>query len=131
MSLIIIYIIELVLILYNIITAKINSDMEKNDLKNGTTGSIKHGWWGLAYLILVAAAWYFTGMNWFVLGAALFQRKLVFDISYNLFQPRAWYFTDKNSTAIVDKIYNWLFQYNAKLYQAFNLVSFIVLQIWV
>lgn len=131
MAIIFKYIIEFSLILYNIITAKINSDMEKNDLKNGTSGSIKHGWWGLAYLILVSIAWYFTGMNWFILAASLFQRKLVFDISYNLFQPRSWYFTDKDSTAIVDKIYNWLFQYNAKLYQVFNLISFTVLQIWI
>ena len=125
------YIIEFILVVYNIVTAKINSNMEHVDLVNNKTGSIKHGWWGLAYLIACTIAWYFTGMNYVLLIAALFQRKLVFDISYNLFQPRDWYFVNKSPSSIVDKVYNYLFQFNAKLYQAVNLIIFSVLQIWV
>ena len=125
------YFIELFLVVYNIITAKINSNMEKNDLLHNISGSIKHGWWGAAYIGLVLIAFYFTHYDWFLLVAALFQRKLVFDISYNLFQPRYWYFVDKESTAITDQVYNYIFQYNAKIYQPFNLIVFLVLQKWV
>lgn len=125
------YFIELFLIAYNIMTAKINSDMEKRDLINNTTGSIKHGWWGTGYIVLILIAFYFTKYDCFLLLGALFQRKLVFDISYNLFQPRQWYFVDKESKAITDQVYNFIFQYNAKLYQPINLIVFLVLQRWV
>lgn len=125
------YIIGFILIVYNIVTAKINSDMEKKDLLNHTTGSIKHGWWGLAYVILVIIAWYITGRNYFIVLSALFQRKLVFDISYNLFQLREWYFVNKDPKSIVDRVYNFLFQYNAKLYQPINLIIFLGLYIWI
>jgi hypothetical protein len=125
-----IYIIEVILVVYNIVTARINSNMEKKDLANHTSGSIKHGWWGLVYIILTGIGSWLMSWNLFLIGCSFLLRKISFDISYNLFQQRDSFFVSKDPKSIVDKVYNFLFQYNAKLYQSVNLIILGVLHIW-
>lgn len=122
----ILIIIQIFFVAYNIITAKINSDIELNDLKNHTTGGIKHDLWGGIFLGLVAAAGliqiFFQGYcNYFLLIVLFFERKLIFDVAYNFFQQRNLFYTHKDETSWVDNIYNKIFNYNVKLYQAVNL----------
>jgi hypothetical protein len=125
----VIYIIEVILVVYNIVTARINSNMVNDDKKNHTEGSIKHGWWGLAYIVLTVISSFIMKWNIYLIIGSFFQRKLVFDISYNYFQDRSIFFVSKNPKSIVDRIYNFIFQYNAKLYQLINLITFGILHI--
>jgi hypothetical protein len=130
-------IIQLFFVVYNVITAKINSDIELNDLKNNKTGGINHDLWGGIFIGLVAAAagliqiFFQTHCNYFLLVALLLERKFVFDIFYNIFQQRDIFYAHKNETSIIDNIYNKIFNYNVKLYQFINIVLAMVLQFFI
>ena len=128
--------IQLFLVVYNIVTAKVNSDIELNDQKNNTTGGIKHDLWGGIYIGLVAAAglvqiFFQTHCNYYLLVALFIERKLVFDMAYNFFQQRSLFYTHKDEASVIDNIYNWIFSYNVKLYQLVNLIISLGLQYFI
>lgn len=64
---------------------------------------IKHGWWGLAYIIAAGVA-SFIAKDWILLVLLLLNRKLVFDISLNLFRGLPPFHVSLTTTSIVD---NW------------------------
>ena len=132
---------QVFLFLYNIATAEINSNMEKKDLANHKTGSIKHGWWALAFLLIVAGfmfldyertyGYWYQRVPWYLFFALLFERKLVLDISYNLFQERNIFYVSPNPASIDDRIYYWIFNKNVKLYQIINFILSLGLQYFI
>lgn len=112
------YIILAFFIIFNISMAEYESELRKEDIKNGTTGSIKHWLWAFIYLATCVGAFFFDHKNYVLFAALLTIRKPVFDIAFNLFNGLPAFMVSTTTTSIVDKINNWLFHGNAKLYQS-------------
>ena len=103
----------------NIIIAKYHSYLRQKDLQNHTSGSIKHGWWAALYIGLVICAFFLDKKDYFLTASLITLRKPSFDISFNYFAKLPLFLASTTTTSIVDKINNFLFHNNAKLYQAF------------
>lgn len=112
------YILLIIFIFINICMAEYESFLRKRDIKNGTTGSIKHWFWALIYAALCVGAFFMADKNYILLLALITIRKPVFDISFNLFNDLPAFMVSTTTTSISDKINNWLFHGNAKLYQS-------------
>lgn len=76
---------EFILVLVNIAMAWYHSDLMKDGLP------IKHGWWALGYLAL-AGLFSLLSHSFVLFICALLIRKVVFDISLNLFNGRKPFF---------------------------------------
>ncbi len=87
---------------------------------------VKHGINGALYIAIVAIP-YFIFNNWWLVGALLFNRLLVFNIALSLFRGLKWdYITpEKPPKAITDKLAKMVFGMNGKLMYGVYLVIFI------
>lgn len=74
----------------------------------GHNAKIYHGLWSAFYLISVAIAFWLTG-EWLLIPILLILRKVVFDISLNLFRAKWWDYVSPFTSSILDGINNRLF----------------------
>lgn len=93
----------------------------------GHNKRITHGWWSLVYIVAMFVAFYFY-RNWFLFPILLILRKVVFDISLNLFRAKAWDYTSKSTGSILDGINNRLFK-SAKVMYGVYAALWLVLNI--
>lgn len=115
-----IYILEILLIVFNITMAWHHSQLIADGKR------IYHGWWGLAYVafaVLVA----FVGKSWMLMILSLPLRKVVFDLSLNLFRGLPLFYVSTKTTSLIDKAHNYIFGKNSEVYMAFYLIIIIVL----
>ena len=75
---------------------------------------ILHGLNGLLYIGLISVP-LFIFHNYWLIGALLFNRLLVFNISLSLFRNLDWDYISPERKAITDKIAFFFFKYNGKL----------------
>ena len=98
--------------------------LDANKIIKGTT--INHAINGAIYVAMVAIP-YFIFHNYFLIGALLFNRLLVFNIALSLFRELEWDYISTSPISIVDKITKMIFGMNGKLMYAVYLAVFIVL----
>ena len=115
------YLGEILLILVNIAMAYYHACIFKDG------GKVKHGWWGLAYLALTGL-FAFLYHSWWLLIAGLLLRKLVFDISLNLFEGRSAFFVSVETTSIIDKLHYKIWGNKSRVYLPIYLIILICLQ---
>lgn len=84
----------------------------------GHNERIYHGIWAMGYIVAVAAAFYLTGV-WLLIPILLVLRKVVFDISLNLFRSKAWDYVSKTSGSILDGINNKIFSSAKVMYMSY------------
>lgn len=117
-----IYISQAFLIAFNIWMARYHSRLLKRDKK------IKHGLWGLSYVVLSVAITCFLGDLWLLIACFLL-RKFLFDISLNLYNGRGIFFVSKETTSIIDRVHYWAFNIHSEIYQFIYFVGWFVLMI--
>lgn len=117
-----IYISQAFLIAFNIWMARYHSRLLKRDKK------IKHGLWGLSYVVLSVAITCFLGDLWLLIACFLL-RKFLFDISLNLYNGRGIFFVSKETTSIIDRVHFWAFGVYSEIYQTMYFMGWIILMI--
>jgi len=117
-----IYISQAFLIAFNIWMARYHSRLLKKDKK------IKHGWWGLSYLVLSCSITYFLGDLWLLLACFLL-RKFLFDVALNLYNGRGIFFVSSETTSIIDRFHFWAFNIHSEIYQTMYFMGWIILMI--
>ena len=110
--------------LLNIILAFIDSRIIADKHK------VLHGLNGLVYLALVAGAVWYTG-NYWLIGALLFNRLVVFNISLSLFRGLVWNYISPSPAAITDKIAKAVFGDRGTLMYIIYLAALIGFTVWI
>ena len=64
---------------------------------------ILHGMNGLFYILIISPAYVFT-KNLYLVAGLLVIRRLVFDVSLNLFRGLPYNYTSKTTTSIIDRL---------------------------
>lgn len=114
------YVLEILLIAFNLVMAWHHSQLIADGKK------IYHGLWGsyyIAFAVLVA----FVGKSWLLLILSLPIRKVVFDLSLNLFRGLPLFYVSTKTTSLIDKAHNYLFGKNSEVYMAFYFIIIIAL----
>ncbi len=93
----------------NIILAAIDAH-KIVDLKS----TIKHGINAAVYIAMIAIP-FFVFHNYFLIGAILFNRLLVFNIALSLFRKLSWDYISPDPASIVDRVAKSVFGNNGKL----------------
>ena len=96
--------------------------LDANKIIKGTT--INHAINGAIYVAMVAIP-YFIFHNYFLIGALLFNRLLVFNIALSLFRELEWDYISTSPISIVDKLAKLVFGMNGKLMYAVYLIIFV------
>ena len=91
--------------------------------KIGEHKVIKHGLNGLVYAAILAVP-YFLFHNLWLIGALLFNRLLVFNISLSVFRGLKWDYISHEPKAITDKIAKAIFRNNGMLMYGVYLLIF-------
>lgn len=115
-----IYIAEIGLIAFNIWMAHYHAGL----IKKGVTP--KHGLWGLSYAVLLAAACILT-KSWLLAIAGVLIRKVVFDISLNLFRGLPMFYVSNSTTSIIDKVHNKIFGKRSEVYLTLYAIGIIAI----
>lgn len=89
---------------------------------------IKHGLWGLFY-IACAVALARLHNSWLLLVDALFIRKVVFDLSLNLFRGKPLFYVSATTTSIIDRWHNKVFGNRSEVYMSIYAGVIIVITI--
>ena len=106
-----IYFFEIFLAIVNIAMAAYHAKLFKQDK------TVNHGLWGGAYLVV--AAWLSLWIHsWWLFILSLFIRKVVFDLSLNLFRGLPLFYVSTETTSLIDKFHYKLFGKNSELYMA-------------
>lgn len=116
------YIAEIILIGANILMALHHSDLIEQDRP------IKHGLWGGLYLLFVLVAGFC--LTWWMVPVGLVLRKLVFDISLNLFRGLSPFYVSKSTGSLIDKLHYKVFGDRSEIYQTIYLVKLVFLNIF-
>ena len=114
------YILEILLIAFNLVMAWHHSQLIADGKK------IYHGLWGsyyIAFAVLVA----FVGKSWVLMILSLPLRKVVFDLSLNLFRGLPLFYVSTKTTSLIDKAHNYIFGKNSEVYMAFYFIIIIAL----
>lgn len=106
----------------NILMAAIHAEM----IKDGER--IRHGLWGGGYLLLAGIVSWFGG-NVMTFITLLIMRKVIFDLSLNLFRGLPLFYVSKKPDSIVDKFHYWAFKDHAELYYIIYFIALIVLSL--
>lgn len=115
-----IYIIEILIIAINVTMAWHHSNLIADEKK------IYHGWWGLAYFVFVCfAAW--LGKSWVLLALSFPLRKVVFDLSLNLFRGLPLFYVSTKTTSLIDQLHNYIFGKKSEYYMFFYVVIIVIL----
>lgn len=116
------YLSQVFLIAFNIWMARYHSRLLKKDKK------IKHGWWGLSYVVLSVSITCFFGDLWLLIACFLL-RKFLFDISLNLYNGRGIFFVSNETTSIIDRVHFLAFGKHSEIYQTMYFMGWIILNI--
>lgn len=95
--------------------------------KKGET--VKHGWWGLAYLAF-AVALSMLHHSWLLFICSLLIRKVVFDLSLNLFLGRQLFYVSTETTSVIDKLHYSIFGKKSEVYMSIYFAAIIVLNLF-
>lgn len=113
---------EILLVAINIGMAYYHSILIKDEKK------INHGLWGGAYLV-VAGVLSLIIHSWVLFVLSLFIRKVVFDLSLNLFLNRQLFFVSTETTSVIDQLHNKLFGKKSEIYMGIYLICIVVLNV--
>ena len=114
---------ELLLLIANILMAWHHAEL----IEEGRP--IRHGWWGAAYLALaICFAW--LNQSWALFVASLFLRKIVFDLSLNIFRDLPIFYVSSSTTSIIDKLHYRFFGKRSEVYMSFYLLLLIFINIF-
>jgi len=91
--------------------------------KNGEKKVIKHGLNGLVYVAILAVPYFLFG-NYWLIGALLFNRLLVFNIALSVFRGLKWDYISPEPKAITDKLAKTVFGNNGMLMYGVYLAIF-------
>lgn len=126
----------LVLILVNILMAWWHSRLLKKDRK------IKHGWWGLAYILFASITTYYSE-DVAVFINSLFIRKVFFDTALNLFRRLAIFYVSPEierysglreaikKGKVIDWLHYKLFGMHSEIYMSIYLMVVVVMTVWI
>lgn len=115
---------QIILIAVNIAMAYYHSVLIKKGKK------IQHGYWGGGYLLLAGLLSVLTG-SWVLMIFSLFVRKVVFDLSLNLFRGLPLFYVSKTPMSLIDVFHLVIFKDKIRIYMAVYLVIAIVLNFFV
>lgn len=91
---------------------------------------IQHGWWtlgyGLACGIVLILTW-----NWILFFCLILIRKVVFDISLNLFRGLPVFHISRETKSLIDQLHNAFFGGYAIIYQSVYFVAIVVLNFFI
>lgn len=87
---------------------------------------IRHGWWGLAYVLLAALMAWING-SWLLFMDLCLVRKVVFDLSLNTMRGLPLFYVSRTTTSIIDRVHYRLFGLNSKPYMAVYFMLIIIL----
>jgi len=117
-----IYLFEILLAGINVWMAWYHSRLIKAGKK------INHGLWGGAYLMAATLlSWLIH--DWWLVVLSLFIRKVVFDLSLNLFRELPLFYVSTETTSIIDKIHYKLFGKKSEIYMGIYMLVIIVLNV--
>lgn len=116
------YIAEIILIAANILMAAHHADLIEQDRP------VKHGIWGGLYLLFTLVLCY--GLTWWLLPVSLCLRKIVFDLSLNLFRGKPLLYVSKSSGSLLDKLHYKVFGDNIEIYMTLYLIKVVFLNIF-
>ena len=117
-----IYILQIVLAGINISMAAYHAKLIKSEKK------INHGLWAAGYLAV--AVWLSLWVHsWWLMILSLFIRKVVFDLSLNLFLKRQLFFVSTETTSLIDKWHYKLFGKRSEIYMSIYCIVIIVINI--
>ncbi len=120
-------------ILFIFIFVVINILLAKRDAKKILLNDkINHLNNAIVYALLCAAGiFFFHGLPYIKLLIALFLvRKIVFDIALNKFRGLSWDYVSETTESKIDKIENWIFDYNGSLMYRVYFIFLIVDSLW-
>lgn len=113
----------LILALLNIVVAGHHANLIKEGKR------IRHFWWGLGFFVLTGVfAW--GNNSWLVLFDGLLVRKVVFDLSLNLFRGKPLFYVSSKPESLIDKWHNKVFGLNSVPYMVFYFISAVVITIF-
>ncbi len=116
---------EILLIAVNVWMAWYHSRLIQKGIR------IKHGFWAAGWLIF-STLLSIVLQSWVLMVASLFIRKVVFDLSLNLFREKPLFYVSSSTTSIIDRVHNWLFGNRGEIYYPIYFVSIILINIlWV
>lgn len=119
-----IYIAEILLLLGNIAMAAYHADLIKDEKK------INHAFWGGLYLA-VAVLFSWLNHSWILFVCSLLIRKVVFDLSLNLFLGRQLFYVSTETTSVIDRLHYKLFGKKSELYMSIYFLITIILNVFI
>lgn len=119
-----VYLFQIVLVAGNVWMAYFHSTLIKAEKK------INHSLWGGAYLV-VAGVLSLIIHSWVLFVLSLFIRKVVFDLSLNLFRGLPLFYVSSETGSWIDKFHNWAFGKNSEIYMGIYLICIVVLNVLV
>lgn len=117
-----IYLLQICLVASNLAMAAYHALLIKQEKK------INHALWGGGYLVMVGVA-SFVLHSWALFVLSLFIRKVVFDLSLNLFLNRQLFFVSTETTSVIDLWHNKLFGKKSEIYMGIYLLVIVVLNV--
>lgn len=90
---------------------------------------IKHGWWGLSYLVL-AGLFSWLNHSWLFFLCSLFIRKVFFDLALNTFRGLPLFYVSKEPKSIIDKLHWRLFGFHSEWYMCSYFILTIILNLF-
>lgn len=114
------YILEILIFSINVIMAWHHANLVEDGKK------IYHGLWGSLYIAFVCFV-AFVGKSWVLLALSLPIRKVVFDLSLNLFRGLPLFYVSSKTTSLIDKFHNYIFGKDSESYMVFYSLIIILL----
>ena len=109
-------------VLMNVIMALVHNDMIDDGRK------IEHGWWGFGYVVFCCGICGLYG-SWLLLLDSVLIRKVVFDLSLNLFRGKPLFYVSSSPASIIDKIHNKIFGLNSIPYMVVYFAAMVVISV--
>lgn len=114
---------EIIFLIANIAMADYHAKLLKEDKK------ILHGLWGAGYLAF-AGLLSFLNHSWLLFLCSLLIRKVVFDLSLNLFRGLPLFYVSKEPKSIIDKLHWKYFKFHSEYYMTAYLFITIILNLF-
>jgi hypothetical protein len=117
-----IYIFEIVIAIGNVVMAWYHSRLIKAEKK------INHALWGGMYL-MVATLLSWSIHDWWLVVLSLFIRKVLFDLSLNIFRGLPLFYVSTETTSIIDKLHYKIFGKRSEIYQGIYMLVIVILNV--
>ena len=117
-----IYVFELILLLCNIAMAAYHAKLIKAEKK------INHALWGAGYLAV--AVWLSLWIHsWTLFVLSLLIRKVVFDLSLNIFRGLPLFYVSAETSSLIDKIHYKIFGKKSEIYMGIYLLIICIINV--